>query len=81
MPKRVTSFRAHLRVITLEQPISFRRISQQWRAIGNTGSDLICRRFEPHTNSSRDIRVTAPLTGRSIPFHLIVYFYSIILLV
>ena len=80
MPKRVTSFRAHLRVITLGQPI-FRKISQQWRAVGNTGSDLICPRFEPQTNSSRDIRVIALPTGRSIPFHLIVYFYSISLLV
>ena len=38
--------------------------SQQWRAVGNTVSDLTGPRFEPYTSRSRDKHVTAQPTGR-----------------
>ena len=34
-------------------------MSQWWRAVGNTASDLICPRFEPHTSRSKNECVTA----------------------
>ena len=37
----------------------FEEISQRWRAVGNTESDLTGPRFEPQTSRSRDERVTA----------------------
>ena len=43
----------------------FEEMSQQWRAVGNTVSDLTGPRFEPQTSRSRDERVTARPTGRS----------------
>ena len=44
---------------------SYEEISQRWRAVDNTVSDLIGPRFEPQTSSSRDERVTAQSTGLS----------------
>ena len=44
----------------------FEEMSQRWRAVGNTVSDLTGLRFEPQTSRSRDERVTARPTGRSI---------------
>ena len=38
---------------------SFEEMSQQWRAVGNTVSDLTGPRFESQTSRSRDERVTA----------------------
>ena len=37
----------------------FEEMSQRWRAVGNTVSDLTGPRFEPRTSRSRDERVTA----------------------
>ena len=45
---------------------SFKEMSQRWRAIGNTVSDLTGPRFEPRTSRSRDKRITARPTNRSI---------------
>ena len=42
----------------------FEEMSQRWRAVGNTVSDLTGLRFEPQTFRSRDERVTARPTGR-----------------
>ena len=42
----------------------FEEMSQRWRAVGNTVSDLTGPRFEPRTSRSRDERVTARPTGR-----------------
>ena len=44
----------------------FEEMSQRWRAIGNTVSDLTGPRFEPQTSRSRDERVTARPTGRCV---------------
>ena len=44
----------------------FEEMSQRWRAVGNTVSDLTGPRFEPQTSRSRDERVTARPTGRSV---------------
>ena len=44
----------------------FEEISQRWRAVGNTASDLTGPRFEPQTSRSRDESVTARPTGRLI---------------
>ena len=45
----------------------FEEMSQRWRAVGNTVSDLTGPRFEPQTSRSRDERVTARPTGRYSP--------------
>ena len=45
---------------------SFEEMSQWWRAVGNTVSDLTGPRFKPQTSRSRDKRVTARPTGRYI---------------
>ena len=50
---------AHLRVIA-----SFEEMSQRWRAVGNTVSDLTGLIFEPQTSRSRDESNTARPTGR-----------------
>ena len=42
----------------------FEEMSQRWRAVGNTVSDLTGLRFEPQTSRSRDERVTARPTAR-----------------
>ena len=39
-------------------------MSQRWRAVANTVSDLTGPKFEPRTSRSRDERVTARPTGR-----------------
>ena len=39
-------------------------MSQRWRAVGDTVSDLTGLKFEPQTSHSRDERTTARLTGR-----------------
>ena len=39
-------------------------MSQRWRAIGNTVSDLTDPRFEPQTSRSRGERFPVRLTGR-----------------
>ena len=38
---------------------SFEQMSQWWRAVGNTVSDLTGLKFEPQTSRSRDNRITA----------------------
>ena len=43
---------------------SFEEMSQRWRAVGNTVSDLTGPRFEPQISRSGDERVTARPTGR-----------------
>ena len=64
-PKRVTSWRGpsppHCARAT--QLLS---MSQRWRAVGNTVSDLTGPRFKPQTSRSRDERVTARPSGRCI---------------
>ena len=48
MPKRVTSLRAYLCAIApVGNTVSFKRMSQWWRAVGNTLSALTGARFEP----------------------------------
>ena len=47
---------------------TFEEMSQRWRVVGNTVSDLTGPRFEPQTSRSRDERVTAQPTGRSAKF-------------
>ena len=42
----------------------FEKLSQRWRAVGNTVSDLIDPKFEPQTSRSKDEPVTARPTGR-----------------
>ena len=42
----------------------FEEMSQRWRAVGNTVSDLTSPRFEPLTSRSRDERATAQPSGR-----------------
>ena len=42
----------------------FEEMSQRWRAVSNTVSDLTGPRFEPQTSRSRDERVTARPIGR-----------------
>ena len=44
---------------------SFEEMSQRWRAVSNTVSDLTGPRFELQTSLSGDERVTARPTGRS----------------
>ena len=41
----------------------FKEISQGWRDVGNTVSDLTSPRFEPQTSRSSDKRVTARTPG------------------
>ena len=45
---------------------SFEEMSLQWRAVGNTVSNLTSLRFEPQTFRSRYQRVTARPNGRSV---------------
>ena len=53
-------------------------MSQRWRAVGNTVSDLTGPRFEPQTShlpravGNRDKRATARPTGRFWPGNLII---------
>ena len=50
---------------------SFEKMSQRWRAIGNTVSDLIDPRFELLTSRSRDERVTArPTDQNTLKFYI-----------
>ena len=42
----------------------FEEMSQRWRAVGNTVTDLTSPRFAPKTSCSRDERVTARPTGQ-----------------
>ena len=66
MPKRVTSWRDHLRVIApVGNTAPFEEMSQPWRAVGNTVSDLTCPRFEPQTSHSRDKHVIARPTNQT----------------
>ena len=57
----------------------FEEMSQRWRAVGNTVFDLTGPRFEAQTSRSRDERVTARPTGRSLGFSL-VFILNILLL-
>ena len=43
---------------------SFEEMSQRWRAVGSTVSDLTGPRFEPQTSRFSNERVTARPTGR-----------------
>ena len=65
-PERVTSWRGpsprHLRP---GNTAPFEEMSQRWRAVGNTMSDLTGPRFEHQTSRSKDKRVTVRPTGRS----------------
>ena len=61
---------------------SFEEMSQRWRVVGNTVSDLTGPRFESQTSRSRDERVTAWPTDNSkiktlIFFENILYLKSI----
>ena len=62
-PKRVTSRRAHLRVIAPAQNSSFRKnvaaVASRWQTV----SDLTGPKFKPQTFRSRDERVTVRSTG------------------
>ena len=69
MPKRALAGRAHLRVFAPGSTVPFEEMSQRWRAIGNTVSNLTDLIFEPRTSRSRDERVTARPTGRSAIFY------------
>ena len=50
--------------LRLGSTASFEEMSQSWRAVGNTVSDLTSPRFEPQISCSRDESVTARPTGR-----------------
>ena len=64
-PKRVTNLLAQspasLRPGTTAP---FEEMSQRWRVVGNTLSELTDPRFEPQTSRSRDESVTDRPTGR-----------------
>ena len=47
---------------------SFEEMSQRWRAVGNSESNLIGPRFESQTSSSRNERVTAWPTSLKVLF-------------
>ena len=49
----------------------FEEMSQRWRSVGNTVSDLTGPRFEPQTSRSRDERVTARPTGTNFVLQLV----------
>ena len=60
--KRVTSWESQLRVFAVSGNTAlFEEVLQQWRAVGNTESDLTVRRFEPQSSRSRNDRSTARL--------------------
>ena len=67
-PKRVTSWRgpSPRQCARATQLRTFEEMSQRWRAVGSTVSDLTGPRFEPQTSRSRDECVTARPTGRYI---------------
>ena len=65
-PERETSWRGYFRVIAPGQHSSFRKVSQRWRAVGNTVSDLTGPRFEIRTSRSRDSLATARPSGRCL---------------
>ena len=65
-PKRVTSLRAHLRVIAPGQPSIFR--GKVTEVVSHNVSDLTGPRFEPQTSRSRDERATDPSTSFSHSF-------------
>ena len=46
----------------------FEKMSQPWRAVGNTVADLPVPRFEPQTSRSKDGRISARPTGRYIDY-------------
>ena len=65
---------AHLRVIApVGNTAPFEKMSQRWRAVGNTVFDLTSQRFEPRTSRFRDERVTARPTGRKIELFEVIY--------
>ena len=49
---------------------SFEEMSQRWRVVGNTVSDLTRPRFVPQTSRSRNESVTARPAGRYCVFHM-----------
>ena len=54
---------AHLGVIAPVSSIApFEEMSQRWRVVSNTVSNLTCPRFEPQTSRSKEERVSARLT-------------------
>ena len=66
-PERVTSWRGPSpRHCARATQLLSKKMSQRWRAVGNTVSDLTGPRFEPQTSRSRDERVTARPTGLNI---------------
>ena len=65
--KRVTSLQGlSLRNCACGDASPFEEMSERRRDVGNTASDSTGPRFEPRTSHSRDERVTARPTGRSI---------------
>ena len=50
--------------LRLNNAALFEEMSQRWRAVGNTVSDLTDPRFESQTSRFRDERATAQPTGR-----------------
>ena len=58
-------FRLHLRFFVPAGDTGlFEEISQRWRVVGNTVSDLTGPRFEPQTSRSRSKRATPQPIGR-----------------
>ena len=49
----------------------FEKMSQRWRAVGNTVSDLTGPRFGPQTSRSKDERVTARPTNWSVKWDMV----------
>ena len=62
--KRVSSLRAHLRVIAAGNTAPFEEMLQRWQAVGNTVFDLTGPGFQPQSSRSRDERVTTRPAGR-----------------
>ena len=58
--------------LRLSNIASFKEMSQRWRAVGSTVSDMTGSRIELHKSRSRDKRVTARPTGQSLVVNIIV---------
>ena len=62
-PKCVTSGGAHLRCFASGQHSS-EEISQRWRVVGDTASDLIAPVIKPQTTRTDSVSLTIELTSR-----------------
>ena len=77
--KRVTSFAGPISTsLRPGNTVPFEEMSQWWRAVGNTGSDLTGSRFEHRTSHFKDKSVTARPTGRLHDIVLYVYQYTLV---